>query len=523
MIKNQPSWLNDAVFYEIYPQSFYDTNGDGIGDLRGIIEKLDYIKSLGCNALWINPCFDSPFADAGYDVRDFKKIADRYGTNEDMYELFEVAHSKGIHVLLDLVAGHTSEEHEYFKMSTEEEPNEMSDRFIWTDEAFTSSDGLPSINGIYKRNGSYITNFFKCQPALNYGFGTVKYNWQKPYDSPEALATREMMKDIIRFWLSKGCDGFRVDMAGSLVKKDTEDQKYTREVWTYIFGEIKAEYPESAFVSEWGVPERALDCGFDMDFCLQWCNCYSLLMRDYKHDKFGKIISEDNSYFKKDSGRDSTFFADDYVPRYEATKDKGLWCFITCNHDAARPAPTLDDMERRLAFAFIFTLPGAPFLYYGDEIGMDFRWLSTKEGGYRRTGTRTPMQWAKGKNLGFSTADPDDLYLCVDPRDNAPTVEEQEKDKGSFLNFMREIIALRHANDDLKSNAEFKIYYSKKGDRTLAYKRGSMLLATNPGTSTESIKLDGEYEVLFKIGNPEINSANLVMSPQSFIVLLPKN
>lgn len=110
-------WLKDAVFYEIYPQSFRDTNADGIGDFNGITEKLDYIKELGCNAIWINPCFDSPFHDAGYDVRDYKKVAPRYGTNEDLYRLFYRAHEKGIHILLDLVPGHTSEEHPWFKES----------------------------------------------------------------------------------------------------------------------------------------------------------------------------------------------------------------------------------------------------------------------------------------------------------------------------------------------------------------------------------------------------------------------
>ena len=119
------SWLKDAVFYEIYPQSFYDTNGDGIGDLPGITAKLDYIRDLGCNALWINPCFDSPFKDAGYDVRDYKKIAPRYGTNADAAELFRAAHEKGIHVLLDLVPGHTSEEHPWFQASCRAEKNEL--------------------------------------------------------------------------------------------------------------------------------------------------------------------------------------------------------------------------------------------------------------------------------------------------------------------------------------------------------------------------------------------------------------
>ena len=134
----------DAVFYEIYPQSFYDTNGDGIGDFNGIIEKLDYIKSLGCNALWINPCFDSPFKDAGYDVRDYKKVAPRYGTNNDLYRLFGEAHKRGIRVLLDLVPGHTSEEHEWFRQSQKAEKNEYSNRYIWTDFCFQGAKAWAS-------------------------------------------------------------------------------------------------------------------------------------------------------------------------------------------------------------------------------------------------------------------------------------------------------------------------------------------------------------------------------------------
>ena len=123
-----PSWLKTAVFYEIYPQSFNDTNADGIGDFKGIIEKLDYIKELGCNALWINPCFDSPFKDAGYDVRDYCRTAQRYGSNEDLCRLFDEAHARGIRVLLDLVPGHTSEEHAWFLESQKAERNEFSDR-----------------------------------------------------------------------------------------------------------------------------------------------------------------------------------------------------------------------------------------------------------------------------------------------------------------------------------------------------------------------------------------------------------
>src|SRR5574344_1363856 len=128
-----PSWLQDAVFYEIYPQSFKDTNGDGIGDIDGITESLDYIKELGCNALWINPCFDSPFKDAGYDVRDYEKVAPRYGTNDDLVHLFTEAHKRNIRILLDLVPGHTSEEHPWFLERGKAEENPYSGRYIWTD------------------------------------------------------------------------------------------------------------------------------------------------------------------------------------------------------------------------------------------------------------------------------------------------------------------------------------------------------------------------------------------------------
>ena len=275
-------WLKDAVFYEIYPQSFYDTNGDGIGDLKGIIEKLDYIKELGCNALWINPCFDSPFKDAGYDVRDYKLIAPRYGTNADAKALFEAAHAKGIHVLLDLVPGHTSEEHAWFKESSKPEKNEYSDRYIWTDSCFSAGDGMPFIGGETDRNGTYILNFFKCQPALNYGYGKCREKWQMPTDAPGPRATVEAVKDVMRFWLDMGCDGFRVDMASSLVKNDTHHKKYTCAIWRDIAAMLDKEYPEAALVSEWNQPRQSLKNGFDMDFMLEWQgNGDSWLMRKY--------------------------------------------------------------------------------------------------------------------------------------------------------------------------------------------------------------------------------------------------
>jgi maltose alpha-D-glucosyltransferase/alpha-amylase len=293
-------------------------------------------------------------------------------------------------------------------------------------------------------------------------------------------------------------------------------------VWKDMAGTIHEEYPDAALVSEWNNPEQALGCGFDMDFMLDWGgNGYNRLMRFYQLDKKGNIVA-DNSYFKADSKEDIQGFLKDYVEPYEKTKDLGLRCMITGNHDTKRPSFNLDDTERRLAYALIFTMPGAPFLYYGDEIGMRYRWLPTKEGGYHRTGSRTPMQWTNGKNLGFSEADAKDLYLPVDPNPGNTTVEEQEKDPGSMLHFVRSLIALRHQHEDLGNYSPFAVYRAEEGERLFAYKRGKMLLCVNPDAMDDQLQLDGEYELVFSMGSVQAGEQMLHMGGQSFAVLAPK-
>ena len=263
-------WLNHAVFYEIYPQSFCDSNGDGIGDIQGIISKLDYIEELGCNAIWMNPCFDSPFVDAGYDVRDYYKVAPRYGTNEDLKQLFIEAHQRNMHVILDLVPGHTSIESDWFKQSCKAEKNAYTDRYIWSDTVWNAPVGVGSITGWYRggydRDGAAALNFFTAQPALNYGFYEKDegQDWQQDMNDAGPLATRDEIKNIMRFWCGLGCDGFRVDMAGSLVKNDP-DKAGTIALWKDVSGFLKKEFPEAVMVSEWGEPDKALEAGFDME------------------------------------------------------------------------------------------------------------------------------------------------------------------------------------------------------------------------------------------------------------------
>ncbi len=513
-------WLKDAVFYEIYPQSFYDTNGDGIGDFNGIIEKLDYIRSLGCNALWINPCFDSPFKDAGYDVRDYKKVAPRYGTNNDLYRLFGEAHHRGIRVLLDLVPGHTSEEHEWFRQSQKAEKNEYSNRYIWTDFCFQGARNMGFIGGESERSATYILNFFKCQPALNYGFLKVEEPWQLPVDHPDAIATREAMKDVMRFWLDHGCDGFRLDMAASLVKNDDEKKTGTSAIWQNIREMLDAEYPDAAMVSEWSNPPVALRAGYHMDFYLNHPGCgYASLMRDYQKGFSRMLDGEDNSYFRKDAAdRDIGRFLKEYEPWYKDTKDIGYISMLTCNHDTVRPRFNLSPDELKLAYAFLFTMPGVPFLYYGDEIGMRYLDIPTKEGGYYRTGARTPMQWDSSKNLGFSTGCSDSLYLPVDPAPDAPTVAAQEEDPSSLLNTVKALLKLRHEQEDLQADAPYETVCAEKG-KPFVYRRGHLLVAVNPAGECLAAPVSAEGKApLYVIGEAKADGNQIVLGAQSFAV-----
>lgn len=508
-------WLKKAVFYEIYPQSFKDSDGDGIGDINGIIEKLDYIKGLGCNAIWMNPCYDSPFSDAGYDVRDYKKVAERYGTNEDLRKLFVQVHERGMHILLDLVPGHTSEEHPWFVESGKDESNAYSDRYIWTDSWFQRAEGLPYIAGERERNGAYIINFFKCQPALNYGFLNPKEHWQRPIDHPACLATRAAMVDVMCYWLEMGCDGFRVDMADSLVKNDDEVKSGTCKVWNDIIGKVQEKYPDVALVSEWNNPASAIGmAGFQMDFFLDWFgNGYNLLMRDY--DDTGR----DDSFFKKNSDRSIMDFLEEYLPRYEEIKDKGLYCLITGNHDMVRAAYNLEERELKLAYAFLFTMPGAPFIYYGDEIGMRYQKLPCKEGGYTRTGSRTPMQWDESLNHGFSKAEPSLLYLPSDGGEGAPTVETQQKRADSLYHTVRELLHIREEQEAFSRHDNLEILIAQKDRRSFAYRRDNLTMLCNPSDHAETFAADMEgWKQIFAVGEGRQNGKEYVLESQSFVI-----
>jgi maltose alpha-D-glucosyltransferase/alpha-amylase len=494
---HNPEWLEKAVFYDIYPQSYYDSNGDGIGDLPGIIEKLDYIQQTGVNAIWLNPCFESPFEDAGYDISDFYRVAPRYGTNEDLARLFTEARKRGIRVVLDLVAGHTSIRHPWFIASSKHERNPYTDWFVWTNSVWER--GLPNmspVRGMSERDAGFIPNFFYFQPSLNYGFANPdpEFPWQQPVDAPGPQAVRQELRNIMKFWLDMGASGFRVDMAASLVKNDPGHRANIK-LWREMRAWLEQNYPDAVLLSEWSYPERAISAGFHIDFYIHFgTSGYTSLFR--KHTGYGRGASRYSfSFFDKAGLGNILEFADDFSRHYNATRGAGYICIPTGNHDIhPRLAQGRDPKNLEVAYAFLMTMPGVPKIYYGDEIGMKgIPGLPSVEGGYERTGSRTPMQWSHAPNAGFSTAPASALYLPVEPDLDARTVEDQLKDPKSLLNVVRFLIDLRRAHPALGNNGDFRVVYAEAGRYPFVYLRShaeeNVLVAVNPADRPVEIAL----------------------------------
>ena len=489
-MQNIPDWLNNAIFYEIYPQSFFDSNGDGIGDLRGIISKLDYIAGLGVNAIWVNPCFDSPFQDAGYDISDFYKVAPRYGSNQDLVNLFDQAHTRGIKVILDLVAGHTSIEHPWFKKSSQSTPNQFSNYYIWSQHWLDEGKGYRFINGLAERNANFMINFFYCQPALNYGFcpPDPQYPWQLPCDHPDVKVVREELRSIMKFWLDHGADGFRVDMASSLIRGENAAEGI-HELWQDYRTWLDQNYPDAVLVSEWLHPAKSIAAGFHVDFLLH-CKLpgYTSLFRNEAYRVPNSPFAGGYSYFDSSGQGDVTLFVDELREQLQATENMGYIAMPSGNHDLGRISQGRTQQELKVVHTFLLTLPGIPFIYYGDEIGMEYlEGLSSKEGGYNRTGSRTPMQWDRSVNAGFSTAPSKKLYLPLNSNHTCQCVAEQENDSDSLLHLVRRLIALRKAHPALATKGDFIILFAEKNRYPLVYERRQgeqrFVIAINPSNN----------------------------------------
>lgn len=499
--------FKDLIFYEIYPNSFKDSDGDGFGDIRGIISKLDYISSLGFNAIWLNPCYESPFRDGGYDISDPFNVAKRFGTNEDLKELFKQAHSRNIKIFLDLVPGHMSTKNSRFINSGKAYTNPDSDLFIWSDNVWDAWKDPHLISGCYQRFGCYYVNFFGHQPAINYGFNKiVSPSWQKSWK--EVKLGREYLESIMEFWLNLGADGYRVDMADSLVKND-DKKTATIQLWNIIRKELDAKGVKKFYMtSEWSNPKQAFKAGFDSDFVLDHeNNCSHYLFRQNKN--FSKPLLE-----KYEEGLYSKFILDLNQRVRAAKKYKKQLSFISGNHDTWRIANFLSGNSLKLAYLFLLTAPGVPYIYYGDEIGMTTDTsMPSIEGGYQRTGTRLPMRFDSSKNAGFSSSDT--LFLPTNQKDS--TVENSLKDEDSLLNLIVKLIDLRKKEEDLRGES-FSILSEK-----FAYKRGKITVFLNLLDTDQELKLNKENDCLMNIGEFYLDGLNYILKPHSGIIVKEKD
>jgi len=517
---SQPSWLSEAVFYQIYPSSFQDSDGNGIGDIPGIISRLDYIKSIGVTAIWLNPVYVSGWTDGGYDVIDFYKVDPRFGTNSDLVELVNQAHARGIKVVMDLVAGHSSDQNEWFLQSKEAPNLRYSDYYIWPSFKPETGSNVQMQGGgtlLSKfvatdspRGPYYIKNFFDTQPALNFGFANPdpSHPWEQAVDAPGPKAMRRELKNIMSFWMDKGVDGFRVDMAASLVKND-DDKSETIKLWKEDFVKwFDQEYPEGILIAEWFNPAQSTEAGFDLDFfCHDGQYNYSTLFFYGRRGRGGQEPTP--PYFDKAGGGGLQTWYNLYKYQYDSVQGKGYVSMPSGNHDFNRLCTEgrTSPEELKVAMTFFLTMPGVPFIYYGDEIGLKQNPAAPPtEGSGGRAGCRIPMLWDGSANAGFSTAPIEKIYIPQDPNPDRMTVEKAEADPASLLNYVRGLLRLRKEVKVLGADASWRLVSSLEQPYPMVYERrlGSerCYVVINPSAKAVSVTLPSEA------AKPEIIGGN---------------
>jgi alpha-glucosidase len=445
-------WWQKGIIYQIYPRSFMDADGDGVGDLAGILQRLDYLAWLGVDAVWISPFFRSPMADFGYDVSDYTDVDPLFGTLADVDRLVEKAHELGLKVIVDFVPNHSSDQHPWFQDSRSSRDNPKRDWYIWRDPA---PDGGPPNNWVSNFGGSawqfddatgqyYYHAFLKEQADLN---------WRHP-------EVRRAMYDALRFWLDRGVDGFRVDVIWHLIKDehfrdnpvnpDYRDGEHprTQVIQTYstdqpevheVIAEMRAvidAYDDRLLIGEIYLPPERLVAYYGPDLAGAHLPFnFQLILAPWEARHLALLIDE-----------------------YEGLLPEGAWPnWVLGNHDQPRVATRVGPAQARVAAMLLLTLRGTPTLYYGDELGMQDvavppdRLQDTAEfragvPGFGRDGCRTPMQWDASPAAGFSAAEP---WLPV--ADDHPTVnvEAERQDPRSFLTLHRRLIATRRSHPAL--------------------------------------------------------------------------
>jgi maltose alpha-D-glucosyltransferase/alpha-amylase len=453
-----PQWYRRSVFYEVMVRSFVDSNGDGTGDLAGLISRLDYLQWLGVDALWLPPFFTSPLRDGGYDVADYRSILPEFGTLEEFRELVTKAHERNMRVISDLPLNPTSDAHEWFQQSRSDPDGPYGDFYVWSDTdkkyeniriIFTDTEDS---NWAFdsERRQFYFHRFFSHQPDLN-------------FDSP---AVHEAVHEVVRFWLDLGVDGFRLDAIPYLYESDEgngEGEPPTHEFIKKLRAMVDRDYPGRVMIAEanqwprevaafFGTEEEP-ECHMAFDFPVMPRIFYSL--RSQQAGELVQVLSETTD-IPEGAGWGIFLRNHDELTLEMVSEEYRQAMYGWYAYDPRmrvnigirrRLAPLLDNSrdEIQLAHALLFSLPGSPFLYYGDEIGMgDNIWLPDRDS------SRTPMQWTPDRNAGFSSADPGKLYLPVVQslvyNYTQTNVESQLAQSRSLLHWVRNVIHVRKAH-----------------------------------------------------------------------------
>lgn len=457
-LQHDPQWFRRAIFYEVMVRSFADSDGDGIGDFQGLISKLDYLEWLGVDALWLPPFYASPLLDGGYDVADYRSVLPEYGTLDDFRELVTQAHQRNMRIVVDLVVNHTSDDHEWFQQSRSDPHGPYGDYYVWSD----TDELWPDIRIIFndteesnwafdaERRQFYFHRFFSHQPDLNYG-------------NP---AVHEEIFDIARYWLDLGVDGFRLDAVPYLYESDEglgESEPETHEFIASLRAMIDREYPGKVLIAEANQqPEEvaryfgsddAPECHMAFQFPIMPRLFYAL--RSQLVAPLVETLKETSAIPGAASWavflRNHDELTLEMVTDDERQALQGWYAYdprMRINDGIRRRLATLLDNSRHemeLAYALLMALPGSPFLYYGDEIGMgDNIWLNDRDA------SRTPMQWTPDRNAGFSSADPGKLYLPVIQslgyHYSSINVETALAQSRSFLHYVRQLLHVRRSH-----------------------------------------------------------------------------
>jgi alpha-glucosidase len=525
---NNSGWWDGSVGYEIYVRSFYDSNGDGIGDLPGITGKLDYFSWLGIDLIWITPFYPSPMADFGYDVSDYCGVDPMFGTLEDFDNLLQEAHKRKLRVIIDLVPNHSSSQHSWFLSSRSSLENDFRDYYHWRDPG---PDGGPPNNWVSHFGGSawtfdklteqyYLHLFLPEQPDLN---------WNNPKVIQEFDA-------ILKFWLARDVDGFRIDVAQGLVKNMLMPDN------PYRFPIHSDMSPRQVFA--------AFDHRYDLDQVgnLEIFRRWRKLVEPDDALLLGEVYLRDNDpnrvsrYVGSGDALHRAFY---FAPMHVPWSPQPMWdtfrdaldvapvdlSWALSSHDDPR-APTRfgggeEGKQRALAYStLLFFLPGLPFVYQGDELGLTSIELDPKDladpVAIRNTvetdgrdGARSPIPWANAPEMGFTTGIP---WIPLGGRSYEDTVEYQKETSSSSLANYRQLLMVRKQYLDPTSDLR---WVASRGSEVIAFRRGQVICALNVGESGSEIMVpEGDWELMFQVGEIKKNSELLTFGANSAVVLL---